>query len=231
MGNKGEWTLNPAYANIDTVKPATPTVIVTGNKTSIVKLNATFKDGESVRPSGFGKLIYTLNEGEEKEERSTVITMPSNATQANVDYSVKVWAVDKAGNRSDGYANESVTVAPAKTPVTGVDLANGSNKISNGGACSTTAIYPQGTFTLVATPIPTNADIKDVTWSIDNANVATIDTNGKVTAKAVGTATITAKIEDKTTKCVLTVTSQPSNGGSSGGNQTVTCNVENCAWC
>lgn len=243
VGNKGEWTLNPAFVNIDTVKPNTPTLEVVGNNTSVVKINATFTDGQSVRPSGFGKFIYTLDEGQEQTETSKTITLPQNKTKVNVAKFVKVWAVDKAGNRSDNFASTNVIIAPAENPATGVDLTNDGNKIPDGGSCSTKEVNPGGTFTLKATPIPSDADQKDVVWSVSNANVATIDTNGKVTAKAAGTTTITAKIGDVSTKCTLTVkaqvTSSPDdgdgdNGGNGGGGSGVSptpCNVANCSKC
>lgn len=68
------------------------------------------------------------------------------------------------------------------------------------------------TFTLVATVMPTNATNKNVTWSSNNTNVATVDANGKVTAIATGDATITVTTEDglKTATCQVTVTSKAS---------------------
>ena len=219
-GNRGEWTINPAYANIDTVKPNAPTLTVEGNNTKIVKLNATFKDGESVRPSGFGKLIYTINGGTELEELTQLITMPSNTTQANVTSNVKVWAVDKAGNKSDGYAEETVTVAPMKKPATGVDITNNGDKVTDGGACKAGNIYVGDSFTLVAKPKPADADEKDVIWSSSNGSVATVDADGKVTIKSSGNATITAKIGNASTTCTISSTTQvepgytPSTGGS-----------------
>ena len=47
-GNKGSWTTNPAYTNIDTVKPEAPVLEVVGNNTKIVKINTTFKSGARV---------------------------------------------------------------------------------------------------------------------------------------------------------------------------------------
>ena len=249
-GNKGEWTLKPAYANMDTVKPEAPVIDkVDGNKTAVVKITARAKDNTSTRPSGIGKFAYTLNEGNElsvvakalnrittsnsksecvksnqagkagvdytqtedgctrKSDYNGVIALPSNNTNANVNYDVKVWSVDRAGNRSDGYASSSVTVAPGKS-ATGVEIKNGNDKITSGGSCSTSVVYPQGTFTLTATPIPADADDKTVTWTSSNASVAVIDTNGKVTAKAEGTSTITAKIGNVSATCVVTVKKQ-----------------------
>ena len=61
--------------------------------------------------------------------------------------------------------------------------------------------------TLTATVEPGNATNKNVTWSSDKPEVATVE-NGEVTAKAAGTATITVTTEDgeKTATCTVTVT-------------------------
>ncbi|MGP1363001.1 MAG: Ig-like domain-containing protein [Bacteroides sp.] len=54
----------------------------------------------------------------------------------------------------------------------------------------------------------TNLTNKEVEWSCDKPDIATVDQNGKVTAKAVGKATITAKTKEGgyTAKCEVTVT-------------------------
>ena len=61
---------------------------------------------------------------------------------------------------------------------------------------------------LTATVAPANATNKNVTWSSSNGAVATVDSEGKVTANAAGTATITVTTEDgnKTATCKVTVT-------------------------
>ena len=62
------------------------------------------------------------------------------------------------------------------------------------------------TSNLKATVYPSNASNKKCTWSSSNTSVATVDKNGKVTAKASGTATITVKTSNgKTATCKVTV--------------------------
>ena len=62
------------------------------------------------------------------------------------------------------------------------------------------------TSNLRATVYPSNASNKKCTWSSSNTSVATVDKNGKVTAKASGTATITVKTSNgKTATCKVTV--------------------------
>ncbi|MDE6693146.1 MAG: C10 family peptidase, partial [Muribaculaceae bacterium] len=61
------------------------------------------------------------------------------------------------------------------------------------------------TFTLVATVSPENATDKTVTWSTSDASVAAVDSEGKVTAIAPGTATITATCGSVSAACAVTV--------------------------
>lgn len=58
---------------------------------------------------------------------------------------------------------------------------------------------------LKVTITPSNAVDKKVTWTSNNKNVATVDSNGKITGKKAGSATITAKANGKTASCIVTV--------------------------
>ena len=73
--------------------------------------------------------------------------------------------------------------------------------------------------TLSAAITPENAADKNVTWSSDDAAVATVDENGLVTAHGIGTTTITATTADggKTATCAVTVSASPQPAPPSGG--------------
>ena len=104
-----------------------------------------------------------------------------------------------ATNKDSGSDSKALTLTinPAPILVTGVTL----NK-------SELALYTGGSATLTATVQPDDATNKAVNWSSSDEAVATVDTNGKVTAKAAGEATITATAADgsgKSATCTVTV--------------------------
>lgn len=58
------------------------------------------------------------------------------------------------------------------------------------------ALYQSETYTLSATCLPSNAANKNVTWNSLNPDIASVDATGKVTARKVGYAQITATADD-----------------------------------
>jgi len=150
----------------------------------------------------------------ESYSKSYTKTRPSNQTdkqiiQARCNFSDQnaVWSVIE---KNHGYAASllktwadsyypTATVAPPVNPpvvkVTGVSLNSTSGTVDIG-----------KTKQLTATVSPSNAADKTVTWATSNANVATVNGSGLVTAKAAGTATITATTRDGQKKAASTVT-------------------------
>lgn len=64
--------------------------------------------------------------------------------------------------------------------------------------------------------VSTNSD-STIRWSSSNSSIATVTTSGLVTARSVGTATITATQDGVSVSCVVTVSASTSSGGTSGG--------------
>ena len=92
--------------------------------------------------------------------------------------------------------------------VTGIALTPASATLTNVGA----------TLQLTATVTPDDAADKSLTWTSSNTAVATVDTNGKVTAVANGTCTITATSADGGQTATSTITVNISDDGSGSGN-------------
>ena len=120
----------------------------------------------------------------------TITGTPTTAGQ----FTFTATATNSADSDSKEY--ELTINAPQNIPVNGVTLNP-----------TLLSLFTGGSETLTATVEPSNATNKNVTWSSDKPEVATVD-NGKVTAKAAGTATITVTTEDgcKTATCIVTVT-------------------------
>ena len=91
----------------------------------------------------------------------------------------------------------TVTITPASIPVTGVTVAPTTLEMTVG----------DDPVALKATVAPDNASNKNVTWKSSDESVATVDADGKVSAVAAGSATITVTTEDgeKSATCTITV--------------------------
>ena len=212
---------NAAIASVDAngkvtgVKAGEATITVTtedGGKTATCKVTVSDKE---IKVTG-----VKLNKSETSilvgdNETLTATVLPENATNqkvtwksdkpeiASVDANGKVTGV-KAGEATITVTTEDggktatckVTVSDTEIKVTGVTL-NKTALTLNIGANET----------LTATVAPADATNKKVTWKSSDAAVATVDTNGKVTAVKAGEATITVTTEDggKTATCKVTV--------------------------
>lgn len=185
---------------------ATCTVTVAPNKISVtgVELDRTSLD---------------MTEGDEVTLKATV--KPEDATDKSVRWSSNNTAVatvkdglitaNKAGTATitvysveneDIKATCKVTVKARTYSVTGVTLDVTSKEMNVG-----------ETFTLKAKIEPSNATNQNVTWNSLDATVATVDKNGKVTAKKAGFTVITVTSEDggHSATCEITVLKEYGN--------------------
>ncbi len=224
---------NAAVAEVDktgkvmAVKEGTATITVTtedGNKTATCKVTV---QAAEVKVTGvkLNKTEVTLTEGGTFQFVATVA--PTNATNKKVTWkssNTDVVDIDsgglagalKAGTATITATTEdgnfkaycSVTVQSASIAVKSVSL----NKVE-------TKLYVGGTETLIATISPDNATNKAVTWSSSKSSVASVDKDGTISAKSVGTATITVTTDDGklTANCSVTVEAMPSNNISGKG--------------
>ncbi len=140
----------------------------------------------------------------------TATVLPAEATNKQVRWSSS--APEVAEVSADGTVT-AVGTGEAKVTATTVD---GGEKAT----CTVTVTNPIKDFTIeptevslyvgesktiTVTPIPADADPYKVTWKSDAEGVAEVDADGKITAKAKGTAKITATIDSITKTCNVTV--------------------------
>jgi len=130
-----------------------------------------------------------------------VTWVSSNSSIATVDANGKVIAKSKGSvtitaTTVDGGKTATCAIKVI-TPITSITITPKTLSLGIGSSS-----------VLVATVLPANASDKSVTWTSSNTNIATVDVNGKVTARAKGNATITAFSVDgkKKATCSLTVT-------------------------
>ena len=162
---------------------------------SLDKSSATLTEGETTT------LVATVLP-ENTTYSKSVSWSSSNSEVAAVDANGTVTAkragtaVITATSTNGKTAGCTVTVSRKEIPITEISLDKSSATLTEG-----------ETTTLTATVLPENTtDSKSVSWRSSNSEVATVDTNGTVTAKRAGTAVITAtSTNGKTAGCTVTV--------------------------
>ena len=181
-----------------TTRPTTPAGIVTVPVSGVVISEGT---AISVAPGTTAPL--------------TAVVSPSNATNKTVAWSSGTPSVATVAANGvvtgvangtcvitvttlDGGFTDSITVTVVAANVTGVDLQPPTASVTN----------PPSTVQLTATVQPSNAGNKNVTWQSSNTAVATVNSNGLVSALTAGTTTITVTTQQGsfTDTCVVTVT-------------------------
>lgn len=136
--------------------------------------------------SGVDWIQYVNTKG--LSSSTVVLRVAGNATYESREGKVTI-------QQKNGSLSISITVKQdGRVAVTGVTLDK-----------SNLSLQPGETATLTATVKPDNATDKSVTWSSSDEKVATVSSDGTVTAVAVGTATITAQAGNKTATCKVTV--------------------------
>ncbi len=196
---------------VTAVVPGTATITVTTadqgkSATCLVTVNAI-----PVSKITLSNTSLTLTEGDSSQLTATVA--PSNATNKAVSWSSSDTSVAMVADdgtvtaKSAGTATITcssangavkatcqVTVNAKVYPVTGVSLGRTSLTLTEGESSQ-----------LVATVSPSNATNKSVDWSSSNSSVASVASDGTVTAKAAGSATITCTTADGSKKATCTV--------------------------
>ena len=137
-------------------------------------------------------------EPEDTTDKKTVTWTSSNDAVATVSTSGMVTAVSdgtvtiyaKVGDKTASY---NLTIKEIK--LTGISLDTTETILHKGSNQQLTVLYsPENT-----------TDSKQVTWSSSDPSTVSVDGNGKITAKKIGGAVITAKVGNFEAKCTVTV--------------------------
>lgn len=169
-------------------------VAARASSVGINKVSANLNVGQTLTLSATVKTQdnTTYNDVEWVSENSTVATVSaSGVVTAKYPGTVKIKAV-----ALDGTEKSAVCVVTVTQPVTGITLPTSKTLGIN---TSTT---------LTATVTPSYATNKNISWKSSDTTIATVDKNGKVTAKnKVGSCKITATTEDGSysASCVINV--------------------------
>ena len=136
------------------------------------------------------RVYYKSRKGWTRMVDTTSTSYIDKDVSSGKTYTYTVRCINSSANKfTSGYDAKGVTVTTPVKPSVKLD--------------KTSLTLTKGkTYTLKTTVTGTN---KTVSWSSSNASVASVDKNGKVTAKTKGTATITAKVDGVSTSCKVTV--------------------------
>ena len=177
----------------------------TGNKTATC--DVTVYSSIPITSISLNKTSLLVSPGENETLAATIISdsityepitwSSSDSSVATVDASGKVTAIEIGTaiiTASVGGKSTTCTVMVDTIAVNDISLNKASLSLEVG-----------RTSTLIASVSPDNATDKTVTWSSSDTSIATVDTNGKVTAVKLGTAIITAKSGNKNATCTVSV--------------------------
>ena len=136
------------------------------------------------------RVYYKSRKGWTRMVDTTSTSYIDKDVSSGKTYTYTVRCINSSANKfTSGYDSKGVTVTTPVKPSVKLDR--------------TSLTLTKGkTYTLKTVVTGTN---KAVSWSSSNSNVASVDKNGKVTAKTKGTATITAKIDGVSASCKVTV--------------------------
>ena len=136
------------------------------------------------------EIEFKANGGEDapddvKTDTNGVVTLPTDIPSRD-GYEFQGWATSRSATTATYQAGETITVTKdttlyavwAKAPATGVTL-SGSD-----------SVVQFGTIDLTATLTPSGSTA-NLTWASSDTGILTVDSNGKVTGVAQGTATVT----------------------------------------
>ena len=208
---KADVTATTKAVDNATAKPFTATTTVTvkeNNMTDEIGKKLAFDDlliGQKDNANNYFNLS-DLNKENNITDNINVEFASSDKAVATIDNDGNVFGL-KAGKTTitatvtaiAGDGSKNVYTAEGELTVKAIPL----NSIAFDKVIKEMKLGATDTLSIIYNPQNTT-DAKDVTWTSSNPSVISVE-NGKLTANAVGTADITAKVGDKTVTCTITV--------------------------
>lgn len=160
-------------------------------------INVTDKDITFI---GYQKESVTISINETITPALTIL--PENMTAENITYQISntgIASVDKNGAVTGIKAGETVLTASYKSLKTSIKIIVAATTVSVENIileCGNISLYQGQTHQLNPQVLPPNASNKNVFYTTDNKDVATVYPNGLITAQNPGNAVITAETED-----------------------------------
>lgn len=167
---------------------------------SVVYFGSSAFSNPTTAPSGTATNASPASSGQ------TTLTWTNSATTNNyfILYNLKTAQTALSANASTALTVTWTEIPSTVIAVTSVSLNKNSTTLTVGDE-----------ETLTATVLPNNATDKSLTWESNATSVATVNSSGKITAVAAGSATITVKSNSDNTKkatCSVTVNASSSSG-------------------
>lgn len=198
--------------------------IVTASKTETgtAIITATTSNGKTancnVTVSVAPEYVY-LNKSEVTIIQGETYTLIPSVTPTNASTTYS-WSIDD-NTIATIDENGKITAKKVGTTTVAVTTANGKGTLCTVNVINVPktirlnktelSLRPDETYTFTKTVSPTNATAT-YKWSSSDTSVATVDQNGKVTAKALGTTVISVKADNGVTgECILTVCNYPTS--------------------
>jgi uncharacterized repeat protein (TIGR02543 family) len=170
----------------------------------VISVTGISLDNSNINLAGYNSsatLIATITPSNASNEGITWTSDNSNVAtvdQYGVVTSKGIGSAIITATTVDGNFTATATITVTAVSVTSLSLNESTLNLS--GLNSSTTLTP--------TISPSNASNRKITWTSDNTSIATVDANGKVTSKGIGSAIISATTEDGgfTASSTVTVT-------------------------
>lgn len=185
---------SPIVSKADTIQAALTNIELNKTKITIGVGKSTTLTAKLYPTSSQNVIPITFTTSNEKiklfrKSKSTVTVTGKKAGQATVYVSARATGSNVTiTKKCKVYITDGKTVAPKSVT------------ISSSSKTTSKTTYIGNSCTLKATVLPSNATNKKIIWSTSNANIATIDADGKVRGKTPGTVTITATVSGTSVK-------------------------------